>query len=103
MCHSVADVKSTMRQGDFQLEYPKPHELAATQNAVVRAVHDFVIRLNPEPHLGTTADSVASVSRWSSFGAGRIAELRNQVTKTGAATIERLDQRLQAVSIEFIC
>src|SRR3981081_820364 len=50
MCHSIADVKSTMGQGDFYLEYPKLHELAATQNPVGRALHDFLIRLNPEPH-----------------------------------------------------
>jgi tetratricopeptide (TPR) repeat protein len=50
MCHSIARVKSTMGQADFYLEYPKLHELAASQNPVVRALHDFVIRLNPEPH-----------------------------------------------------
>jgi Flp pilus assembly protein TadD len=50
MCHSIADVKSTMGQGDFYLEYPKLHELAATQNLFARALHDFLIRLNPEPH-----------------------------------------------------
>src|ERR1035437_5397917 len=50
MCHSIADVKSTMGQGDFYLEYPKLHELAATQNPVARSLHDFLIRLNPEPH-----------------------------------------------------
>jgi len=50
MCHSIADVKSTMGQGDFYLEYPKLHELAAAQNPVARALHDFLIRLNPEPH-----------------------------------------------------
>jgi len=50
MCHSIAAVKSTMGQGDFYLEYPKLHELAASQNPVARALHDFVIRLNPEPH-----------------------------------------------------
>src|SRR5258708_290309 len=50
MCHSIADVKSTMGQGDFYLEYPKLHELAATQNPVARALHDFLIQLNPEPH-----------------------------------------------------
>jgi Flp pilus assembly protein TadD len=50
MCHSIADVKSTMGQGDFYLEYPKLHELAATQKKVGRALHDFLIRLNPEPH-----------------------------------------------------
>ena len=50
MCHSIANVKSTMGQGDFYLEYPKLHEMAATQNPVARALHDFLIKLNPEPH-----------------------------------------------------
>ncbi len=50
MCHSIARVKSTMGQGDFYLEYPKLHEIAASQNPVVRAVHDFFTNLNPEPH-----------------------------------------------------
>jgi Flp pilus assembly protein TadD len=50
MCHSIAEVKSTMGQGDFYLEYPKLHELAANPNPVARALHDFLIRLNPEPH-----------------------------------------------------
>ena len=34
MCHSIAEVKSTMGQGDFMLEYPKLHELAASKNPV---------------------------------------------------------------------
>jgi Flp pilus assembly protein TadD len=50
MCHSIADVKSTMGQGDFYLEYPTLHELAASKSPVARALHDFMIRLNPEPH-----------------------------------------------------
>ena len=50
MCHSIAKVKSTMGQADFYLEYPKLHELAATKNPVARSLHDFLIRLNPEPH-----------------------------------------------------
>jgi tetratricopeptide (TPR) repeat protein len=50
MCHSIADVKSTMGQGDFYLEYPKLHEMAATKNPIARELHDFLIRLNPEPH-----------------------------------------------------
>ncbi len=50
MCHSIARVKSTMGQADFYLEYPKLHELAATKNPVARALHDFLINLNPEPH-----------------------------------------------------
>jgi Flp pilus assembly protein TadD len=50
MCHSIANVKSTMGQGDFYLEYPKLHELAASKNSVVRELHDLLIKLNPEPH-----------------------------------------------------
>jgi len=53
MCHSIVDVKSTMGQGDFFLEYPKLHELAASENKTVRALHDFLVRLNPEPHRRT--------------------------------------------------
>ena len=53
MCHSIAQVKSTMGQGDFYLEYPKLHELAASKNPVIRAVHDFMTYLNPEPHRRT--------------------------------------------------
>ncbi len=50
MCHSIADVKSSMGQGDFYLEYPKLHELAATRNPIARWMHDFLVNLNPEPH-----------------------------------------------------
>jgi Flp pilus assembly protein TadD len=50
MCHSIAKVKSTMGQGDFVLVYPTLHELAANRNPVVRFLHDYMTRLNPEPH-----------------------------------------------------
>ncbi|MGH9511200.1 MAG: tetratricopeptide repeat protein [Terriglobales bacterium] len=50
MCHSIARVKSTMGQADFYLEYPKLHELAASKNPFVRVMHDFLVKLNPEPH-----------------------------------------------------
>ena len=50
MCHSIVRVKSTMGQGDFVLEYPELHELAASENPAIRALHDFMVRLNPEPH-----------------------------------------------------
>src|SRR2546423_280704 len=53
MWHSIVEVKSTMGQGDFFLEYPKLHELAASENPLVRSLHDFVVRLNPEPHRRT--------------------------------------------------
>jgi Tfp pilus assembly protein PilF len=50
MCHSIVQVKSTMGQGDFVLEYPTLHALAASKNPVLRGLHDFLVRLNPEPH-----------------------------------------------------
>ncbi|MFZ0284382.1 MAG: tetratricopeptide repeat protein, partial [Terriglobales bacterium] len=50
MCHSIAAVKSTMGQADFYLEYPKLHELAASTNPLTRVFHDFLVKLNPEPH-----------------------------------------------------
>jgi tetratricopeptide (TPR) repeat protein len=50
MCHSIADVKSSMGQGDFYLEYPTLHELAATKSPLERMLHDFLVKLNPEPH-----------------------------------------------------
>ena len=50
MCHSIVKVKSTMGQGDFVLDYPEMHELAASKNPVVRWLHDFSVKLNPEPH-----------------------------------------------------
>ena len=50
MCHSIVHVNSTMGQGDFVLEYPKLHQLAASDNPVIRALHDFMVKLNPEPH-----------------------------------------------------
>jgi Flp pilus assembly protein TadD len=50
MCHSIARVKSTMGQADFYLEYPELHALAASKNPVVRFMHDFLVKLNPEPH-----------------------------------------------------
>ncbi|MGE5205157.1 MAG: tetratricopeptide repeat protein, partial [Chlamydiota bacterium] len=50
MCHSIARVKSTMGNGDFYLEYPKLHALAASKSPVIRTLHDFLVNLNPEPH-----------------------------------------------------
>ena len=50
MCHSIVQVKSTMGQADFTLEYPKLHELASSPNLALRWLHDFLVDLNPEPH-----------------------------------------------------
>ncbi|HXE74570.1 MAG TPA: tetratricopeptide repeat protein [Candidatus Xenobia bacterium] len=49
-CHSIVAVKSTMGQGDYVHEVPPLHELAASKNAAVRWVHDFLVKVDPEPH-----------------------------------------------------
>ncbi|MGB8836287.1 MAG: tetratricopeptide repeat protein [Candidatus Acidiferrales bacterium] len=50
MCHSIAQVKSTMGQADFFLEYPALHKMAASKNPIVVRLHDFLTNLDPEPH-----------------------------------------------------
>ncbi len=50
MCHSVTDVGGTMGQGGYTLGYPDLYDLATSENRWVRAAHDFVVRVNPEPH-----------------------------------------------------
>ena len=50
MCHSISQVKSTMGQADFLLEYPALHKMAASKNPIVVHLHDFLTELNPEPH-----------------------------------------------------
>jgi len=50
MCHSFVKVKSSMGQGDYELEYPALHRLASSTNPLVRRLHDYLTELNPEPH-----------------------------------------------------
>ncbi|HSB61899.1 MAG TPA: multiheme c-type cytochrome, partial [Vicinamibacteria bacterium] len=52
-CHSIVHVKSTMGQGDFTIEYPPLHDLAVSENPVLRATHDHLLRLDPGPHKRT--------------------------------------------------
>jgi tetratricopeptide (TPR) repeat protein len=52
-CHSIVHVKSTMGQGDFTIEYPPLHDLAASENPVLSRVHDFLLYADPEPHRRT--------------------------------------------------
>jgi cytochrome c554/c'-like protein len=52
-CHSIVHVKSTMGQGDFTIEYPPLHDLAASDNPVLSRVHDFLLYADPEPHRRT--------------------------------------------------
>jgi len=52
-CHSITHVDSSMGNGGFTIEYPKLHELVASDNRVVRFIHDFLTFRAPEPHRRT--------------------------------------------------
>ena len=52
-CHSIVHVGSTMGQGDFVIESPPLHDLAASDNPLLQAVHDKLAYLAPEPHRRT--------------------------------------------------
>lgn len=52
-CHSIVQVKSTMGQADFLLDFPPLHRYAVSSNPLLRAAHDFLIRRAPAPHKKT--------------------------------------------------
>jgi hypothetical protein len=52
-CHSIVAVKNTSGNGGFVIEYPPLHEMATSDNPLIRELHDFVLRLDPEPHRRT--------------------------------------------------
>jgi tetratricopeptide (TPR) repeat protein len=49
-CHAITGVSSTMGQGDFYLDYPPLHDLAVSENPILRWMHDFAVQLDPGPH-----------------------------------------------------
>ncbi len=49
-CHSIVAVKSSMGNGDFVIEYPPLHDLATSENPLLRSLHDFIVRVDPGPH-----------------------------------------------------
>ncbi|MBM3213356.1 tetratricopeptide repeat protein [Candidatus Poribacteria bacterium] len=52
-CHSIAHVKNTMGNGGMVYEYPTMHRFAETSNPLLKALHDFVVHLDPAPHRET--------------------------------------------------
>ena len=52
-CHAITRVKSTMGQGDFEVSYPPLHDLAASDNPVLRFLHDRLTYIDPQPHRET--------------------------------------------------
>jgi len=49
-CHAIAHVKDTMGNNDYLIEYPPLHDLMASDNKVLKALHDFLVMVDPEPH-----------------------------------------------------
>jgi Flp pilus assembly protein TadD len=52
-CHAITRVKSTMGQGDFEVSYPPLHDLAASENPLLRFLHDRLTYIDPQPHRET--------------------------------------------------
>jgi tetratricopeptide (TPR) repeat protein len=52
-CHAITHVNSTMGQGDFVVEYPPLHDLAASENPLLRLAHDQLLYMDPQPHRET--------------------------------------------------
>ncbi len=49
-CHSIVQVRSSMGNGNFIIEYPPMHDLATSNNWFIKAAHDFLTRVDPGPH-----------------------------------------------------
>ncbi len=49
-CHAIVQVKSTMGQGNYVIEYPVLDRLASSKNPYLQALASFAIKLNPKPH-----------------------------------------------------
>ncbi|MEW6731497.1 MAG: tetratricopeptide repeat protein [Acidobacteriota bacterium] len=52
-CHSIVHVRSTMGQGDFEVEYPPLHDWATSSNRLLSFTHDLLIKADSEPHRKT--------------------------------------------------
>lgn len=52
-CHMISSVGSTMGNGDYEIHVPALHDLATSDNPLLVGVHDFLVRLDPEPHRRT--------------------------------------------------
>jgi tetratricopeptide (TPR) repeat protein len=54
VCHGMSRVDSRLGQGDYDLGgLGVMHDLATSGNPIVRALHDLLVRVDPEPHRRT--------------------------------------------------
>ena len=49
-CHSIVQVRDTMGQGGFVMDYPPLDDLASSKNPLLISLHDYILKLNPKPH-----------------------------------------------------
>jgi tetratricopeptide (TPR) repeat protein len=49
-CHAIEHVKGSMGQGGYTITYPPLHDLAASDNPLLRGLHDAYVKLDPGPH-----------------------------------------------------
>jgi tetratricopeptide (TPR) repeat protein len=49
-CHSIERVKDTMGNSGYVIKYPPLHDIASSDNRFLRSLHNYLIRLDPEPH-----------------------------------------------------
>ena len=49
-CHSIEKIKDTMGNSGYIIKYPPLHDIAASENPIIRNLHNYLIRLDPEPH-----------------------------------------------------
>jgi len=52
-CHAITHVDSSMGNGGITVAYPPLHELASSQNPVLRRANHFLTYLDPGPHKAT--------------------------------------------------
>jgi len=52
-CHMITQVESTMGNGDYKIHVPALHNLATSDNPLLSGLHDFLVRMDPEPHRRT--------------------------------------------------
>jgi Tfp pilus assembly protein PilF len=52
-CHAITHVGSSMGNGHFTIEYPPLHDLAVSDNPLLRWTHDKLLALDPQPHRET--------------------------------------------------
>jgi len=52
-CHAIEHVKGSMGQGGYTITYPPLHDLAASDNFLLRELHDAYVKLDPAPHRRT--------------------------------------------------